>query len=190
MVLMAEPLYQAVRRVRGKGSVVAYLTPQGERFTQGLARRLARARRLVLVCGHYEGVDERFLEKEADVELSLGDFVLTGGEIAAMAVADAVARLLPGVLHDPESAKDESFAGEGLEYPQYTRPRLWRGRKVPDVLLSGDHGRIAQWRTEQARERTRQRRPDLLRPTEAVKSQARTARRAVSAGIRRKESER
>jgi tRNA (guanine37-N1)-methyltransferase len=126
-------------------------------------RRLAKRRHLVLVCGHYEGVDERFLQEEVDLELSVGDFVLTGGEIPAMAVVDAVTRLLPGTLARPESAERESFTDGRLEHPHYTRPRVWRGRKVPEVLLSGDHARIEAWRAEQALKRTRSRRPDLLR---------------------------
>jgi tRNA (guanine37-N1)-methyltransferase len=161
MLLMAEPLYQALRRLRRKGSKIVLLSPQGRRFDQNLAASFARERHLVLVCGHYEGVDERILDF-VDMELSVGDFVLTGGEIPAMAVVDAVARLLPGVLVKPGAAEKESFTGGLLDYPQYTRPSAWRGRKVPEVLLSGDHARIEAWRLEEARRATGRKRPDLL----------------------------
>jgi tRNA (guanine37-N1)-methyltransferase len=145
----------------GSGRVVM-MTPQGTPFRQEDARRLAALPHLVLVCGRYEGVDERVREGWVDEELSLGDFVLTGGELPALAVIDAVARLTPGVLGNEASHADESFEAGLLEYPQYTRPREFRGRTVPEVLLSGDHGRIARWRAEQALERTRERRPDLI----------------------------
>jgi tRNA (guanine37-N1)-methyltransferase len=164
MVMTAEPLRRAVRSVKKRGAVVAFLSPSGRRFDQALAEKLSKRKRLVLVCGRYEGVDERFVESEVDLEISFGDFVLTGGEIAAMAVVDAVTRLLPGALHDPGSAKEESFSDEaGLEYPQYTRPRVWRRMRVPEVLLSGDHDRVRDWREKQASLRTRKRRPDLIR---------------------------
>ena len=162
MLLMAEPLYQAVRRVKRKGAKVILLSPRGRPFDQAMARRLAACRHLVLVCGHYEGVDER-LSDFVDMELSLGDFVMTGGEIAAMAVTDAVARLLPGVLAKEDAVVRESFTQSLLEGPQYTRPRVWRRRKVPEVLLSGDHVRIEEWRRRTALESTRSRRRDLLK---------------------------
>jgi tRNA (guanine37-N1)-methyltransferase len=162
MVMLAEPLYRAVKSVKKRGAVTAYMSPSGRRLDQNLAKELAAVKRLILVCGHYEGVDERFIEKEVDMEISLGDFVLTGGEIPAMAVVDAVARLLPGALHDPGSTEEESFSEAGLEYPHYTRPRVWKRKQVPEVLLSGDHRRIRVWRSEQARLRTRERRPDLV----------------------------
>ncbi|MBI5244506.1 MAG: tRNA (guanosine(37)-N1)-methyltransferase TrmD [Elusimicrobia bacterium] len=181
MLLMAEPLYQALRkarrplrreedksRLRGRrplgrrrGSKVILLSPQGRRFDQELAASLARERHIVLLCGHYEGVDERILDF-VDMELSIGDFVLSGGEIPAMAVVDAVARLLPGVLVKPGAAERESFSDGVLDYPQYTRPALWRGRGVPEVLLSGDHARIEAWRRKAALKSTRRKRPDLL----------------------------
>jgi tRNA (guanine37-N1)-methyltransferase len=166
MVLKPEPVVGAIEAVRdrpetGRGRVVM-MTPQGAPFRQEKARRLAALPHLVLVCGRYEGVDERVREGWVDEELSLGDFVLTGGELPALAVIDAVARLTPGVLGNEASHADESFEAGLLEYPQYTRPREFRGRTVPEVLLSGDHGRIARWRAEQALERTRQRRPDLI----------------------------
>jgi len=166
MVLKPEPVVGAIEAVwdradTGRGRVVM-MTPQGTPFRQADARRLATLPHLVLVCGRYEGVDERVREGWVDEELSLGDFVLTGGELPALAVIDAVARLTPGVLGNEASHADESFEAGLLEYPQYTRPREFRGRTVPEVLLSGDHGRIARWRAEQALERTKERRPDLI----------------------------
>jgi tRNA (guanine37-N1)-methyltransferase len=141
---------------------VILLTPQGERLDQEIARELARADTLVFICGRYEGVDERIRRHIAGREISLGDFVLAGGEIAACAVLEAVVRLLPGVLGNEESLAEESFAAGLLEYPQYTRPAEFRGWRVPDVLTSGDHGKIKAFREQQALERTRERRPDLL----------------------------
>jgi len=164
MVLLCEPLYRAVEAVRGQDSrrgLVVLLTPQGERLTQGRVRDLAGRERLILVCGHYEGFDER-IRPVADLELSVGDYVLTGGELPAMAVIDAVVRLLPGVLGAEDGTREESFAAGLLEYPQYTRPREFRGMAVPDVLLSGNHAAIAAWRADQAKARTRARRRDLL----------------------------
>lgn len=162
MVLMAEPLYQAVRKVRTRGAKVILLSPQGRCFDQKLARSLSKERHLVLICGHYEGVDER-VQGFVDMELSIGDFVLTGGEIPAMAVVDAVARLLPGVLAKVDATVRESFTGGLLDYPQFTRPRVWRGKKVPDVLLGGNHARIETWRREQALAATRRKRPKLVK---------------------------
>jgi tRNA (guanine37-N1)-methyltransferase len=150
-------------RLKERMSVVL-LTPQGERFDQRMARELAAQETIVFICGRYEGVDERVRERIAGREISIGDFVLSGGEIAAAVVLEAVARLLPGVLGNEESLEEESFSSGHLEYPHYTRPADYRGWGVPDVLLSGDHGRIKQWRGEQALERTRRRRPDLLEP--------------------------
>jgi tRNA (guanine37-N1)-methyltransferase len=165
MVLLCEPVFRAVEHVRGldvRRPCVVLLTPQGERLAQGRAQDLAGRERLILVCGHYEGFDER-IRTLADLELSIGDYVLTGGELPALVVIDAVTRLLPGALGAEEGAREESFAEGLLEYPQYTRPREFRGMAVPEVLLSGDHAAIARWRAEQARERTRQRRKDLLK---------------------------
>ncbi len=162
MVLMAEPLYQAVRKVRTRNAKVVLLSPQGRRFEQKLARSFSKERHLVLICGHYEGVDERVFDF-VDMELSIGDFVLTGGEIPAMVVVDAVARLLPGVLAKEDAAVRESFTGGLLDYPQFTRPRVWRGKKVPDVLLGGDHSRIETWRREQAVAATQRKRPKLMK---------------------------
>lgn len=167
MVLMCQPVYAAVEAVRPQhpqpGKVVL-LTPQGRRLDQALVQELASEPRLILVAGHYEGFDERIRTGLADVEVSLGDFVLSGGEVVAMAVIDAVVRLLPGALGEQASLHEESFGGGLLEYPQYTRPREFRGMGVPEVLLSGDHARIAAWRTQQAQLRTMQRRPDLWNP--------------------------
>jgi len=164
MVMICQPVFDAVEAVRARSDepgVVVLLSPQGRRLDQKTVEELAAEKRLILVAGHYEGFDERIREALADVEISLGDFVLSGGEIPAMAIVDAVVRLLPGAVGEPESVKEESFSMNLLEYPQYTRPREFRQMSVPEVLLSGDHARIAQWRAEQARERTRQRRPDL-----------------------------
>lgn len=141
---------------------VILLTPQGERFDQGTARTLAGTAEFALICGRYEGVDERVRDNLVSGELSIGDFVLSGGEIAAAVVLETVARLLPGVLGNEESLAEESFSAGLLEYPHYTRPAAWRGHEVPEVLLSGDHARIKAWRAEKALERTRERRPDLL----------------------------
>ena len=161
MVLMAEPLYAAVKKASKRGGRAVFLSPQGKPFTQEAARRLAARKHLVLICGHYEGVDERVMGL-FDEELSIGDYVLTGGELPAMVVADAVVRLLPGVLKKEDAAAAESFSAAGLDYPQYTRPRVWRRKKVPEVLFSGDHRRIADWRLRAARLATRRKRPDLL----------------------------
>ena len=140
-----------------------YLSPRGVPFTQRFAEELAKADELILLCGHYEGVDQRVLDKYIDEEISIGDYVLTGGELGAMVIADCVARLIPGVLGSEESPQDESFSSAGLlEYPQYTRPRVFEGIEVPEVLLNGDHAKIAAWRREQAILATLARRPDLI----------------------------
>jgi len=162
MLLKPEPVFEAVENLAGEATRVILLTPAGRPFDQGIARELAQASHLLLVCGSYEGFDERIREALADDELSIGDFVVTNGALPAMVIIDAVARLLPGVLGDDASARDESFSQGGLEYPQYTRPAEFRGMRVPEVLLSGNHAEIAKWRAEQARQRTEQRRPDLL----------------------------
>ncbi len=161
MLMKVEPLCEAVDALRRPESVVILTSPRGERFTQELAAELAKATHLVMIAGHYEGVDQRAIELLADREISLGDFVLTSGNLAAMVMADAIIRLLPGVLGDDESSVDESHSGGLLEYPQYTRPPEFRGMKVPEVLLSGDHGRVAAWRRGEAEKLTRERRPDL-----------------------------
>jgi tRNA (guanine37-N1)-methyltransferase len=164
MVMRAEPLFAGIRAVSDldpRTPFVVLTTPQGERLTQEIAESLALKDRLLIVCGRYEGVDER-VRPLADLELSIGDYVLTGGELPAMVVIDAVSRLLPGVLGDERSAQDESFSTGLLEYPQYTRPSSWEGVDVPEVLLSGDHAKIAAWRRREAVVRTARRRPDLL----------------------------
>lgn len=162
MVLKPEPIFEAVRARQGRGPVIL-LSPQGEVFTQAVARELAGYEDLYLICGRYEGVDERVAAFLVDRELSLGDFILTGGEPAAMAVIDAVSRLQGGVLGAEESPLDESFAEGLLEYPHYTRPPVFEGHAVPEILLSGHHAEIEKWRRDQARQRTNRRRPDLMR---------------------------
>ena len=162
MLMKPEPLFEAVETLRGEKTRVILTSPAGRPFRQQIARELAAEEHLLLVCGSYEGFDERVRERLADDEISIGDYVLTNGALPAMVVIDAVVRLLPGVLGDDESSADESFSDRLLEYPQYTRPAEFRGMSVPEVLLSGDHAAIEQWRREQARERTAQRRPDLL----------------------------
>jgi len=162
MLLKPEPIFEAVENLRREGTKVILLSPSGRKFTQEIARELAQAKDLLLVTGHYEGFDERIRETLADDELSIGDYVLTNGALPAMVVIDAVARLLPGVLGDDESSHDESFSHGLLEYPQYTRPAEFRGLKVPDILVSGNHAEIEKWRRDQARLKTQAQRPDLL----------------------------
>src|SRR5215813_12870817 len=164
MLLKPEPIFEAVESLARETTRVILLSPSGRSFNQAIASELARVDHLLLVSGHYEGFDERIREQLADDELSIGDYVLTNGALPVMVIVDAVTRLLPGVLGDDESAKDESFSPgvPGLEYPQYTRPAEFRGMKVPEVLLSGNHAEIAKWRAEHARLRTKERRPDLL----------------------------
>lgn len=164
MVLTCQPVFDAVAAIEADGNEQAcriLLTPDGERFSQRLANDLSRERRLLLIAGHYEGFDERIREGLRPMELSIGDYVLSGGEPAAMVVIDAVVRQLPGVLGADDALAEESFTAGLLEYPQYTRPREYRGMAVPDVLLNGDHGAIRRWRQEQSRQRTMLRRPDL-----------------------------
>jgi tRNA (guanine37-N1)-methyltransferase len=166
MVLKPEPLFEAVEHLTGgqDNAHVVLMCPTGRVFCQAIARELARHEHLLLICGSYEGFDERIRAALVDEELSIGDFVLTNGALPAMVVIDAVTRLIPGVLGDDESALDESFSHGLLEYPHYTRPAEFRGMQVPEILLSGNHAEIAKWRVEQARQRTRARRPDLLPP--------------------------
>jgi len=167
MVMKAQPIYDAYKHALGAmgtaNARVVYLTPAGRCFNQAIAWELAAHKNLVLLAGRYEGVDERVIEEIVTDEISIGDYVLTGGELAALVVIDAVARLLPGVVGKAASLAEESFTTGLLEYPQYTRPEEVLGRKVPEILLSGDHGKIATWRSETALQRTQQRRPDLLR---------------------------
>jgi len=163
MVMKPEPIFAAVESLRNENSFVVLMTPQGRQLTQTLAGEFSARPHLIIVCGHYEGIDHRVHEHLADAEISIGDYVLTNGAIAAVVLTDAVVRLLPGVLGHEQSAVDDSFSSGLLEGPHYTRPAEFRGWKVPDVLLSGNHAQIAAWRKEQARERTRANRPDLLR---------------------------
>jgi tRNA (guanine37-N1)-methyltransferase len=163
MVMMPEPVFAAVEAVQPARPLLL-LSPGGRRFDQSYARELATGEGFSLLCGRYEGVDQRVADHLCDGELSVGDYVLAGGEAAALVVVEAVARLVPGVLGNEESPIEESFTDGLLEYPQYTRPAEFRGWSVPDVLRSGDHGEIARWRREEAERRTRERRPDLLRP--------------------------
>lgn len=170
MVMKPEPVFEAIESVLGLAShlskpqpvPVILLTPQGRVFNQRVAEELARYERIALLCGRYEGVDERIREHLVTDEISVGDYVLTGGELPALLIIDAISRLIPGVLGDPEGAQDDSHSMGLLEYPHYTRPPEFRGWSVPEVLLSGDHGKIERWRREQALLRTQQRRPDLL----------------------------
>lgn len=161
MLMMAEPLEKAIKSVKKKDSKTILLSPQGKTFNDKTALRYSREKHIILVCGHYEGIDERLMPL-FDEEISVGDYVLTGGELPAMLVADAVARLVPGVLKKEDAAVSESFADGLLDFPQYTRPRVWKGREVPEVLFSGDHAKIARWRQDAARKATKKKRPDLL----------------------------
>ena len=165
MLMQAEPVYQAygaVKEKAGRSPRVVYLSPQGRTFNQEMAEELAREEELVLLCGHYEGIDERVLEEIVTDYVSIGDYVLTGGELPAMVIVDAVSRLVPGVLHNDVSAEFDSFQDNLLEYPQYSRPEVWHGKQVPPVLLSGHHANVEKWRREQSVIRTARNRPDLL----------------------------
>ena len=164
MLMQAQPVFGCHEHVleQAKGSAPCiYVTPQGKPFTQDMARAYAKAEDLIILCGHYEGVDERVLEAVGAERVSIGDYVLTGGELPAMVIMDAVARMVPGVLSNEESAQTESFDDGLLEYPQYTRPEVWNDRRVPEVLLSGDHAKVDAWRLAQSLERTKEMRPDL-----------------------------
>lgn len=166
MVMRPEPIFDAVERLRRENSHVVLLSPRGTVLRHEVAARLGRREHLILICGRYEGVDERVSEHLCDEEISIGDFVLAGGELAALVVIEAVTRLVPGVVGNQASLTSESHAAGSLEYPQYTRPAEFRGWRVPDVLLSGHHGEVTRWREEQAREITQRRRPDLPRSAE------------------------
>ena len=168
MLIQAQPVYDTYQAVlerlgdsAGKKPRVVYATPQGSVFDQAKAEELAKEEDLIFLCGHYEGIDERVLEEIVTDNISIGDYVLTGGELPALVMMDAISRLIPGVLNNDESATTESFNDGLLEYPQYTRPEEWRGKKVPEILLSGHHGNVEKWRLEQSLERTKERRPDL-----------------------------
>ena len=198
MLMMAQPIADAIKAVCEKRGVPCvqndllkreeesseaentaassvkriYLSPKGVPLTQGLAQELAKEEHLILLCGHYEGVDQRAIDRYIDLEVSIGDYVLTGGELGAMVLSDCIARLLPGVLGSDESAQDESFSASGLlEYPQYTRPRVFEGMEVPQVLLNGDHAKIAAWRRQAAIDSTRQHRPDLLKTADLTENE-------------------
>lgn len=171
MVMTAQPIYDCYRSVIDatpdvSSRRVIYMSPKGRLLDQKLATELAGCEQLIILCGHYEGVDERVIEEIVTDEVSIGDYVLTGGELPACVLTDAVARLIPGVLRAPECHEEESIASGLLEYPQYTKPAVFRGREVPEILLSGDHGKIAEWRRERSLEITRERRPDLIRALE------------------------
>lgn len=166
MLIQAQPVYDCVQAVKNEIAAqdrvrVIYVTPQGSVFNQQMAEEFAKEEDLIFLCGHYEGIDERVLEEVVTDYVSIGDYVLTGGELPAMVMIDAIARLVPGVLNNDESAMTESFGNGLLEYPQYSRPQCWKGKEVPPVLLSGNHKLIEEWRLTQSIERTRQRRPDL-----------------------------
>ncbi|MBQ6587768.1 MAG: tRNA (guanosine(37)-N1)-methyltransferase TrmD [Butyrivibrio sp.] len=168
MLMQAQPIYDCYKSIEkdildkgGKAPRVVYVTPQGSVFNQKMAQELAQEEDLVFLCGHYEGVDERVLEEIVTDYVSIGDYVLTGGELPAMVMIDAISRLVPGVLNNDESAMTESFNNNLLEYPQYSRPEEWMGKKVPAILLSGDHKKVDEWRLEKSIERTKERRPDL-----------------------------
>ncbi|MDE7277489.1 MAG: tRNA (guanosine(37)-N1)-methyltransferase TrmD [Lachnospiraceae bacterium] len=164
MLMQAQPVYDAylsvARKLEGNPRVI-YVTPQGKTFHQEMAKELAKEEELIFLCGHYEGIDERVLEEIVTDYVSIGDYVLTGGELPAMVMIDAIARLVPGVLHNDESAMTESFHNDLLEYPQYSRPEVWRDKRVPEILLSGNHAKVDEWRLEQSIERTKRLRPDL-----------------------------
>lgn len=162
MVMKPEPIFEAVESVRSPESRVVLTTPQGRKFDQACAGELAGAKHLVFICGHYEGVDERVRQELVTDEISIGDYVLTNGVLAAAVIIDAAVRLMPGVVGGDGAVENDSFSNGLLEYPQYTRPAEYRGLRVPDVLVSGNHGEIEKWRRKMAEERTRQRRPDLL----------------------------
>lgn len=188
MVMQAEPVYKAYEHVKEQvGSEkplrVIYLTPQGKVFTQELAEEFAKEENLVFLCGHYEGIDERVLDRIVTDHVSIGDYVLTGGELPSMVMMDAISRLVPGVLNNDVSAEIESFHDNLLEYPQYTRPEEFMGEKVPEVLLSGHHGNIDKWRREQSVIRTAQRRPDLLKGANLTDKEKRIAREACAGDV-------
>ncbi|MBO5372408.1 MAG: tRNA (guanosine(37)-N1)-methyltransferase TrmD [Lachnospiraceae bacterium] len=176
MVMQAQPIYDAYMALVDKIGYrprTIYLTPQGPTFTQGMAKEMAKEEHLIFLCGHYEGVDERVLEEIVTDYVSIGDYVLTGGELPAMVMIDAISRMVPGVLTNEESGSTESFEGNLLEYPQYSRPAEWNGKKVPEVLMSGDHRKIEVWRREQSILRTQKYRPDLLKKADlSIKEKA------------------
>lgn len=184
MLMQAEPVYQAYKAIEERTDAsrkprVVYLSPQGKTFSQGMAEELAGEEELVFLCGHYEGIDERVLEEIVTDYVSIGDYILTGGELPAMIMVDAISRLVPGVLHNDVSAEFESFQDNLLEYPQYSRPEIWHDKKVPEVLLSGHHANIEKWRREQSIIRTAKNRPDLLEKAELTEKEKEVVRKSL-----------
>lgn len=184
MLMQAEPVYQAYKAIEERTDAsrkprVVYLSPQGKTFSQGMAEELAEAEELVFLCGHYEGIDERVLEEIVTDYVSIGDYILTGGELPAMIMVDAISRLVPGVLHNDVSAEFESFQDNLLEYPQYSRPEIWHDKRVPEVLLSGHHANIEKWRREQSIIRTAKNRPDLLEKAELTEKEKEVVRKSL-----------
>lgn len=172
MVMQTQPIYDCYESLCneiGKKPKLIYMSPQGKVLTQNKVKELAKEENIAILCGHYEGIDERVIEEIVDEEISIGDYVLTGGELPALILADSISRMLPGVLANEEAFSEESHFSSLLEYPQYTRPPEWRGKKVPDVLLSGHHGNIEKWRRQQSLKRTKERRPDMLENAELDK---------------------
>ena len=183
MLMQAEPVYQCYRALeekRNKKPRVVYLSPQGKTFNQTMAEEFAQEEELVFLCGHYEGIDERVLEEIVTDYVSIGDYVLTGGELPAMIMVDAISRLVPGVLHNDVSAEFESFQDNLLEYPQYSRPEMWHDKKVPEVLMSGHHANIEKWRREQSVIRTARNRPDLLEKAELTEKEREIAEKILA----------
>lgn len=183
MLMQAGPVYGAYQSVVEKAQSkprVIYLSPQGQTFSQSMAEEFAKEEELIFLCGHYEGIDERVLEEIVTDYVSIGDYVLTGGELPAMVMIDAISRLIPGVLHNDVSAEFESFQDNLLEYPQYTRPEEWHGKKVPEILLSGHHANVEKWRREQSIIRTAERRPDLLEKAELNEKEKELAKKYLS----------
>lgn len=184
MLMQAGPVYGAyqsvVEKAKSKPRVI-YLSPQGQTFSQGMAEDFAKEEELIFLCGHYEGIDERVLEEIVTDYVSIGDYVLTGGELPAMVMIDAISRLIPGVLHNDVSAEFESFQDNLLEYPQYTRPEEWHGKKVPEILLSGHHANVEKWRREQSIIRTAERRPDLLEKANLTQKEKELAKKYLQA---------
>lgn len=182
MLMQAEPVYQCYRALEEKMNKkprVVYLSPQGKTFNQTMAEEFAQEEELVFLCGHYEGIDERVLEEIVTDYVSIGDYVLTGGELPAMIMVDAISRLVPGVLHNDVSAEFESFQDNLLEYPQYSRPEMWHDKKVPEVLMSGHHANIEKWRREQSVIRTARNRPDLLEKAELTEKEREIAEKSL-----------
>ena len=185
MLMQAGPVYGAYQSVAEKTKAkprVIYLSPQGQTFSQEMAEEFAKEEELIFLCGHYEGIDERVLEEIVTDYVSIGDYVLTGGELPAMVMIDAISRLIPGVLHNDVSAEFESFQDNLLEYPQYTRPEEWHGKKVPEILLSGHHANVEKWRREQSVIRTAERRPDLLEKANLSEKEKELAKKHLQSG--------